>query len=257
MQEPVPVFAVAAPGVDAPPSPAECPYQGLLAFDVDDSARFFGRSDVVHDLVDRVRRAKFVALVGSSGSGKSSILRAGLLPAFSENKIVTPGEHPPEVSSGTSLLVVDQFEELFTLCHDDDERAGFIDAILDYDGPVVIGIRADFYGSCASHPALAAAVAGKQLLLGPMSEQDLREAIIEPARTCGLRVEGALVDLLVSEVSGEPGALPLLSHSLLATWAARDGRTLTLDAYRRTAAEPRWRSSPAPTKARSPRSSRA
>ncbi|MDQ1457432.1 MAG: hypothetical protein QOH28_3052 [Actinomycetota bacterium] len=234
VQEPVTVFAVAAPDVDAPPSPAECPYQGLLAFDVDDSARFFGRADVVHDLVDRVRRAGFVALVGSSGSGKSSILRAGLLPRFSASKVVTPGAHPPAVPSGTSLLVVDQFEELFTLCHDDDERACFIDAILGYDGPVVIGIRADFYGSCASHPALAAAVASEQLLLGPMSEQELREAIIEPARTRGLRVEGALVDLLVSEVSGEPGALPLLSHSLLATWEARDGRTLTLDAYRRT-----------------------
>src|SRR5204863_2889302 len=138
---------------------------------------------------------------------------------FSESSVVTPGEHPPSVPSGTSLLVVDQFEDLFTVCHDDDARTSFIDAILGYDGPVVIGIRADFYGSCASHPVLAAAVANEQLLLGPMSEQDLREAIIEPARTCGLRVEGALVDLLVSEVSGEPGALPLLSHSLLATWA--------------------------------------
>ncbi len=234
VQEPVPVFAVAARGVDAPPSPTECPYQGLLAFDVDDSTRFFGRSNVVHELMDRVRGAGFVALVGSSGSGKSSILRAGLLPAFSESRIVTPGEHPPEIECGPSLLVVDQFEELFTLCHDDDERAAFIDAVLAYDGPVVIGMRADFYGSCASHPALAAAVAGEQLLLGPMSDEELREAIIEPAHTCGLRVEGALVDLLVREVSGEPGALPLLSHSLLATWAARDGRTLTLDAYRRT-----------------------
>jgi WD40 repeat protein/class 3 adenylate cyclase len=234
VQEPVPVFAIAAPGVDAPPSPTECPYQGLLAFDVDDSARFFGRSDVVYDLTARVHSAGFVALVGSSGSGKSSILRAGLLPAFDDGTIMTPGEHPPAVPSGTSLLVVDQFEELFTLCHDDDERARFLDAILGYAGPVVIGIRADFYGSCASHPALAAAVATEQLLLGPMSEEELREAIVEPARTCGLRIEGALVDLLVSEVSGEPGALPLLSHSLLATWAARDGRTLTLDAYRRT-----------------------
>jgi WD40 repeat protein/class 3 adenylate cyclase len=234
VRDPVPVFAIAAAGVDSPPSPSACPYQGLLAFGVDDSARFFGRAEVVADLSERARRSGFVALVGSSGSGKSSILRAGLVPAFGEGTIVTPGEHPPPITDGAALLVVDQFEELFTLCRDDDERTRFIDAILGYEGPVVIGIRADFYGSCAGHPALATAVATEQLLLAPMSEQELRESIVEPARTCGLRIEGALVDLLVSEVAGEPGALPLLSHSLLATWAARDGRTLTLDAYRRT-----------------------
>ncbi len=120
------------------------------------------------------------------------------------------------------------------MCHDDDARRRFIDSMLARAGPVVIGIRADFYGSCASHPALAAAVASQQLLLGPMTEEELREAIVEPANTCGLRVEPALVDLLVSEVASEPGALPLLSHALLATWAARDGRTLTLEAYRST-----------------------
>ena len=232
--ERVPVFAIAAPGVDAPPSSSECPYQGLLSFDVGDSARFFGRSAVVQDLVERVQDVGFVALVGSSGSGKSSILRAGLLPAFGDGVVTTPGDHPPPIPDGPSLLVIDQFEELFTLCHDDDVRRRFVDGVLAYAGPVVIGIRADFYGSCAGHPELAAAVASNQLLLGPMTEDELREAIVEPASTCGLRVEAALVDHLVAEVAGEPGALPLLSHSLLATWAARDGRTLTLEAYRST-----------------------
>jgi WD40 repeat protein/class 3 adenylate cyclase len=232
--EPVPVFAIAAPGVDAPPSCSECPYQGLLPFDVADSARFFGRSAVVRDLVERVEGGGFVAVVGSSGSGKSSLLRAGLLPAFADGAVITPTERPAPIPDGASLVVVDQFEELFTLCRDDDARRRFIDSVLVHGGPVVIGIRADFYGDCAGHPALAAAVASHQLLLGPMTDDELREAIVEPATSCGLRVEPSLVDRLVTEVAGEPGALPLLSHSLLATWEARDGRTLTVEAYRST-----------------------
>jgi WD40 repeat protein/class 3 adenylate cyclase/tRNA A-37 threonylcarbamoyl transferase component Bud32 len=232
--EPVSVFAVSAVGIDAPAYGTECPYQGLVPFERADSARFFGRSDVVRELVVRIRDAGFVALVGSSGSGKSSILRAGLLPEFAVGIVVTPGAQPEPVTDGSSLLVVDQFEEMFTLCHDDEMRRRFVESVLAYSGPVVIGIRADFYGSCAALPALAAAVAANQLLLGPMTEAELREAIVEPAATCGLRVEPALVDLLVTEVASEPGALPLLSHSLLATWAARDGRTLGVDAYRST-----------------------
>jgi WD40 repeat protein/class 3 adenylate cyclase len=234
VQEPVPVFALAAPGVDAPRPATECPYQGLLAFDVDDAPRFFGRSGVVRDLAARVRSTGFVALVGSSGSGKSSILRAGLAPVLEDATVITPGAQPLAIPPSSTPLVVDQFEECFTLCRDDAVRTRFIDAVLSHGGPVVIGMRADFYGSCASHRALATAVASHQLLLGPMGEGELREAIVEPAHACGLRVEPALVDLLVREVAGEPGALPLLSHALLATWEARDGRTLTLDAYRRT-----------------------
>jgi WD40 repeat protein/class 3 adenylate cyclase len=234
INEPMRVFAVAALGVDAPLPVTECPYQGLLAFDVDDTTRFFGRTNVVANLVELLRQHGFVALVGSSGSGKSSVLRAGVVPAFGGGCVVVPGAHPQRVDAGPTLLVVDQFEELFTLCHEEDERERFIDDLLRYPGPVVIGMRADFYGRCAAHPALAEAVASHQLLLGPMNDDELREVVVEPAVRSGLHVEEALVDHLVHEVAREPGALPLLSHSLLATWEARDGRTLTLEAYQRT-----------------------
>ena len=228
------VFALAASGLDVPRPATDCPYQGLLAFDVGDTDRFFGRSAAVADLVERVKQGGFVALVGSSGSGKSSVLRAGLVPALGGGVVITPGDTPPPVPPGDVPLVVDQFEELFTLCRDDENRRRFVDDLLSRRGPVAIGVRADFYGRCAFHPALARAVASQQILLGPMSEDELREAIVAPATSYGLRVEPGLVELLVREVAGEPGVLPLLSHALLATWEARDGRTLTLEAYRST-----------------------
>jgi WD40 repeat protein/class 3 adenylate cyclase len=228
------VFALDASGLDVPRPASDCPYQGLLAFDVGDSDRFFGRASVVADLEARIERSGFVAVVGSSGSGKSSVLRAGLVAALGGGTVITPGAEPPDVPAGDELLVVDQFEELFTLCRDDEIRTRFVDDLLARPGSVAIGMRADFYGRCAFHPGLALAVASHQILLGPMTEAELHEAIEAPAAGYGLRVEPALVELLVLEVGGEPGALPLLSHALLATWEARDGRTLTLEAYRAT-----------------------
>ena len=93
-------------------------------------------------------------------------------------------------------------------------------------------MRADFYGEVSAHPQLADAVASNQVLLGPMGGDALRRAVTEPARLAGLRLEPGLVDVVLGEVAGEPGALPLLSHALRATWERRDGRTLTIDAYR-------------------------
>ena len=120
---------IAAPGIAS-----ECPYPGLLPFSTADADRFFGRADIVSDLVARLRERSFVAVVGSSGSGKSSLLRAGLVPTIGDATVITPGHDPvamlPEVDSG-QLLVVDQFEELFSLCDDPDERAAFIDHIFD------------------------------------------------------------------------------------------------------------------------------
>ena len=227
------VFAVSAPGISTPRPATECPYPGLLPFQRGDRELFFGREDVADELLGRLRDGGFVAVVGSSGSGKSSVLRAGVLPAFGPGEVMTPGEHPSVPDVG-GLLVVDQFEELFTLCDDEDSRTRFIDGLLAREGPVAIALRADFYGSCATHARLAAAVARDQVLLGPMSAEELRRAITEPARTAGLRVEGGLVDVLVAEVAGEPGALPLLAHALHATWERRDGRRLTLDGYHET-----------------------
>jgi Novel STAND NTPase 1 len=131
-------------------------------------------------------------------------------------------------------VVVDQFEELFTLCEDAARRQSFIEALLAIRGPVVIGVRADMYGKLASYPELARAVAANQILLAAMSDAELERAVTEPARLAGLRLEPGLVELALRDVAGESGALPLLSHALLATWERRDGRTLTVEGYRET-----------------------
>ncbi|MGH2882772.1 MAG: hypothetical protein ACRDPA_08780, partial [Solirubrobacteraceae bacterium] len=126
---------------------------------------------------------------------------------------------------------VDQFEELYTECQDADRGTRFIDVLLARPGPVVIGVRADFYAEMSTHPNLAAAIAENQVLLGPMQDDELRRSIAEPARLVGLRVEPALIDLVLRDVAGESGALPLMSHALRETWERRNGRTLTIDAY--------------------------
>ena len=112
------VFALSAPGVAAPPPGTECPYPGLIAFGPDDADRYFGRDAVVADLVERLHRHPFVAVIGASGSGKSSVLRAGVGPRWPEGAdVITPGATPTldgVADRHRRLLVVDQFEELFT-----------------------------------------------------------------------------------------------------------------------------------------------
>ena len=226
------VYALAAAGLAAPPS-TDPPYQGLLPFGPDERDRFFGREAAIADAETILREHLRLAVVGGSGSGKSSLLRAGVAPRWREGaRVITPGANPEPVSSSAGLLIVDQLEELWTVCSDPDRRRAFIVSVLDRPGPVAIAIRADHYGRCAEHPDLGRVVAAHQLLLGVMSDEELRAAITEPARAFGLRVEEGLVEVLVREVGGRQGALPLLSHALLATWQRRDGRTLTLAAYR-------------------------
>ena len=110
----------------------------------------------------------------------------------------------------------------------------FIDALLALTAPVAIAVRADFYGQLSAHPELARAVAAHQVLLGAMSDAELERAVTEPARLAGLRLEPGLVELVLRDVAGEPGALPLLSHALRVTWEHRDGRTMTVEGYRET-----------------------
>ena len=93
-------------------------------------------------------------------------------------------------------------------------------------------MRADFYGRLSAHAELARAVAANQVLLGAMTDDELARAVTEPARLAGLQLEPGLVELVLRDVAGEPGALPLLSHALRATWERRDGRTLTVEGYR-------------------------
>ena len=236
------IHALKGPAVSAPMAATECPYRGLLAFEAEDRHFFFGREEVVSELVGRVAPARLLAVVGASGSGKSSVLRAGVIAAVRAGEIrgvrtarlLTPGAQPdpPIEDDPADLIVVDQFEELFTLCDNADLRLRFIDALLSTASPVVIGLRADIYGRLGAYPELARAVSANQLLLGAMTGDELERAVVEPAILAGLRLEPGLVELAVREVADEPGALPLLSHALRATWERRDGRTLTVEAYR-------------------------
>ncbi|MFI5585881.1 helix-turn-helix domain-containing protein [Amycolatopsis sp. NPDC051758] len=221
---------------------ADAPYVGLSGYRESDAGRFVGRETLVGEITGRVLGKRFTAVFGPSGSGKSSLLRAGVIPALTGNgtevRLVTPGSHPlAELGDAPTgaVLVVDQFEEVFTLCRDARERDDFISALLDTpDQRVVLGVRADFYPHCAAHPRLAAALTGAQVTVGPMAPEELRRVIVEPAARAHCTVEGALVAHLVSEAHGRPGVLPLLSHALLETWHRRAGTKLTLAGYHKT-----------------------
>ncbi len=274
-----------AEAVDMAPADVDCPYKGLAAFEAQDAEYFFGREELVAELTARLAGTRFLAVVGPSGSGKSSVVRAGLLPAVWggalpgsgqwRTMVLTPGAHPlNELAARLSvlgddraiamlqdleadhravdlavrralagepdqvklLLVVDQFEEIFALCRDEGERRQFIDVLLyaieAEDGRMVVipTIRADFYGRCADYPQLAARMSDG-LLVGPMSVEELRAAIERPAAAAGLSLEPGFADVILDDVAGEPGALPLMSHALLETFGRRRGATLTVSGY--------------------------
>jgi WD40 repeat protein/energy-coupling factor transporter ATP-binding protein EcfA2 len=240
------VYALSTPSLRAVPSPAECPYRGLLEFEPDDADLFFGRDEVLDDVLARLAGGQFVAIVGASGSGKSSLVRAGVIAAarrgdvagVSSTALLTPGPDPlraveaADPDNKADLLVVDQLEEAFTLCPDESRRAQFFDELLGRRGKTLVSLRADFYGHCTAHEELATLVSANNVLLGPMTRNEMQRAIEEPAKAKGLRREPGLVELILRDAAGEPGALPLLSHALMETWARRDGRTLTLAGYR-------------------------
>ncbi|MGW0822589.1 nSTAND1 domain-containing NTPase [Streptomyces sp. NPDC002845] len=237
------------------PGDETSPYPGLARFETGDGEHFHGRDDLIGELVALTARARFGAVVGASGSGKSSLLRAGLIPALRETpdparrpaaiRLLTPGPHParthealftPHDGPGDTLLVVDQFEEVFTLCADPGERDRFVGQLAAATDPasrlrVLIAVRADFYGRCAEHGPLAEALRDSTLLVGPMSTQGLREAVVRPAMARRLVVERALTARIVADVAGEPGGLPLMAHALREVWRRRTGKTLTLAAY--------------------------
>ena len=235
--------AAGLPDYSLPPADVPCPYKGLVRFEPEDSDLFFGREELVSALVARLEDSPFLAVVGPSGSGKSSLVRAGVVPELERAEpsiragIIEPGEHPLQTlvrARGAALVVVDQFEEVFTLCRDQEERFAFIDRLLDKAKQgigVILVLRADFYGHCASHVRLAGALEDHQALIGPMTEEELRRAVERPAEQAGLVLEPGLAEGILRDIVGEPGALPLLSHSLLETWKRRSGRMLTLLGY--------------------------
>jgi WD40 repeat protein/class 3 adenylate cyclase len=236
------IYALKGPKISAPLPAGESPYRGLLAFEPGDRRFFFGREGVVDEILARLAPGRLLAVIGASGTGKSSVLRAGVVAAVlageveavERARILIPGAEPRLDGAGDprELIVVDQFEELYTLCEDSGRRDAFIDQLLNVSSPVLIGVRADLYGKISDHPRLARAVAANQILLGAMSDEELARAVTDPARVGGLRLEPGLVDLILRDVAREPGALPLLSHALRATWEQRDGRTLTVEGYR-------------------------
>jgi WD40 repeat protein len=268
--------------VAEPPDPTEpeiCPFRGLAPFDSAHAEYFYGRERLVADLAARLVGSALIAVVGPSGSGKSSVIRAGLLPSLAagvlpgserwRQVLMRPGERPREelgralsrVATGDGapdgdeplaaalaslraderlVLAVDQLEEIFTACRDDDERSAFAEALAalaadaDQRVLVVLGIRADFYGRCAEYAELATQMSANNVLVGPMRRDELRRAIELPARRAGLRVEPSLVSALVGEVADEPGGLPLLSTTLVELWEERSGRTLRRSSYERS-----------------------
>ncbi|MGH3900738.1 MAG: hypothetical protein ACRDTA_21335 [Pseudonocardiaceae bacterium] len=293
------------------------PYRGLASFGVDDADWFFGRDSLTDELLDQVRAMHaagggVLMVVGSSGSGKSSLLHAGVVPALGKGALprsetwptlsLTPTRHPidelarclaaqvgidastlaksvredsatcgtyarraaladhcgevrgdvaeidaAEVEEGDELpggrrlvLIVDQFEQVFTACPDEDERQLFIAALCaaaaEPNGAlVVVGLRADFYDPVLRYPQLLTAVRERQITVGPMSEIELREVITHPADKAKIKIEEGLVELLLGEVcprrASGAGVLPLLSHALYATWEKGQGRRLTITDY--------------------------
>jgi hypothetical protein len=271
-----------------------CPYRGLEPFYEDDAPIFFGRDKFADDLLQKVLNYPLVAVVGPSGSGKSSVIQAGLLPRLRracwpdqtwEAVIFTPREHPfhslaknllPLYETAKSktdqiiearklgaaladrevllddpiaaalkavqtinrlLLVVDQFEELFTLS-EERYRQPFIESLISTTTPaessvtVVLTLRADFYSQAISlSRGLSDCIQQGLVNLGPMTEVELRQVIEEPAKHVGLSFESGLVARLLDDVKGQPGNLPLLEFTLKELWQNRQGITITNEQY--------------------------
>ncbi|MDA8069217.1 MAG: hypothetical protein M0T77_11490, partial [Actinomycetota bacterium] len=245
------------------------PYRGLEPFMAEDAARFFGREAATTEVLARLDRLAhsrqaagalgLLVVAGPSGSGKSSLLRAGVEASVRAHQfngrpdwsttVVTPGDAPGIAlrgalagrTGGPHLLIVDQLEELFAAPVR--ERQRFLEQLARLRAPdtlVLAGLRADFYGAAAREPLLLPVLREHLYLLGPMSEAEVRSAIIEPAKQAGVLVEDGLVDLLLADLAPagsagyahDAGALPLLSHALLATWERAQRNRLTVADYR-------------------------
>lgn len=272
----------------------DCPYPGLSAFGVEQAAWYFGRDPLRARLTARLdaclREGGALAVVASSGAGKSSLLRAGLVPDLAAGALpgsrrwpslvftptadpmralathlaaLTDGDPeqtaadlrsaPDEVAArlrtalaarraGRLVVVVDQAEELFTLVADAEVRRRFttaLDRLARAGGPalVVYGLRADFYARCADLGPLRTALEQRQVLVGPMTGTQLREAVLFPARAVGLEVEDGLVELLLADLAvpaggdgdHDAGLLPHLAHALRLTWQRRHGNRMSVD----------------------------
>ncbi|WP_051442335.1 nSTAND1 domain-containing NTPase [Saccharomonospora iraqiensis] len=215
--------------IDGPP-----PYPGFAPFGMGDADRFSGREALVAELMAQVRQRHVVGVFGPSGSGKSSLLYAGLAAGMSDTRVAvsTPTEWLSVGVNDVDLVMVDKFEELFLHITDRREREAFVAALLGGEHRVVLAARADFLGRCLAIPALADALHDAKVLVGPMAEEDLRSAIEEPAHAAGLRIEPEMRDAALAEARGRAGAAPLLSRAMRETWRRRERGSLTLAGYR-------------------------
>lgn len=278
------------PGAAGRPRRAEArnPYKGLRAFSEADAGDFFGRGVLVERLMGRLSEpdpgARFLAVVGPSGGGKSSVVRAGLVPAMRRGALqgstecyvgeMFPGAHPLEeleaallrvavrpasrlrdlletgsrgllesidlIIPGTAavVLVVDQFEEAFTLTTSVSEREAFLEnvrvACADPESrlQVIATMRADFYDRPLLYPRFGELLAVRTEAVPPLTPDELEQAIRRPAERVGVRPEPGLVAEMVADVAHQPGALPLLQYALTELFERRDDDVLSLDSYR-------------------------
>ena len=264
------------------------PTKGLRAFEEADSADFHGRNDLIKQLMERLtedhRLQNFLAVVGPSGSGKSSVVKAGVLPKLRQgglegsedwfiaemvpdinpireleeallsiatqsvdnlNETLNSGDERALINAvrqvlpdGSKLvLMIDQFEEAFTMVADEEQRATFLNLIIacanDLDSPVqiIVTLRADFLDQPLAYPGYGELIRHRTEFVLPLSADELEQAIVAPAERVGLSVDPNLVAAIVADISEEPGALPLLQYALTEVFTRRQGITLTLDAY--------------------------
>jgi transcriptional regulator with XRE-family HTH domain/tetratricopeptide (TPR) repeat protein len=265
---------------------ATSPYRGLSAFTETDARYFFGRDRVVAFLAGKLAKKNLLQISGPSGSGKSSLVSAGLIPELRRSggwAIITcrPGRDPfsslagglilaPEPGAddstadvhgfarslevgqlpfvlqriaekaGGAFLFIDQFEELFALCNDDATRTRFLDSLASAGSTpprtnsrlkIVCAIRSDWAHRVLSHRGFIDLIQDADIKIGPLDEDEIRQAIEQPAALCGARFEPGLVQRLVIDAGAEPGTLPLLQFALAQLWQRQTAGLLTHSAY--------------------------
>jgi len=234
-------------GDEPGPYDARCPFPGLSPFGEDQQAFFFGRRALTGRLGERLAGYNFLALLGPSGSGKSSLVQAGLLPLLKEREpdlqvvSMMPGSDPaarleaqlPQEGDRPGVLVVDQFEELFTECADEEKRRAFVERLLALSKELrlVVVMRADYLGDCAPYRGLLAEMEDHQELVRPLDGTELRRVMEQQAAAAALRFDPGLVYAIMDAVQDQPGAMPLLQHGLQQLWQRRHGIWLRAEEY--------------------------
>jgi len=211
-----------------------CPWPGLLPYEPADAERFFGRDAEIDGCLARLKESAALVLVGGSGTGKSSLARAGLVPRLGPSSIITPGPDPVASLDGldpSRILVVDQAEEVVTQCEREEDRQAFFEAVRGHPSPVILVARADKLDQLSAYPTCAMLLNRGLFVLPALGEAGLRRVIHESASRAELRLEPGLVEVLLQDCRLEPASLPLLSHALSETWRRAEGNLLSVAGY--------------------------